>query len=39
MRWQPEGAAFALTIDLPALFGEVPDLPDRIQLERPDALD
>ena len=37
MTWHPEGAAFALTIDLPALFGEVPDLPDWIQLERPDA--
>jgi Uma2 family endonuclease len=37
MTWHPEGAASALAIDLPALFAAVPDLPDRIQLERPDA--
>ena len=37
MEWHPEGAPHPLTIDLPALFDAIPELPDRLRVRSPRA--
>jgi Uma2 family endonuclease len=39
MVWSPDGAARPFTLDLPALFGAMPDLPERLRFGAPDGSD